>query len=115
MSMDSDIRDIAKSAGHDNLSDEQVRDIKKALANSFIDSVLDSRKMADGAIDPDIEDEEADDDIVADDDAEDATDDKDEKSKRLQSTKVLAVDQPISSSSAVTGYRPGTSGMGQVG
>ena len=122
--LDRAITDLASAQGH-ALSNKDLKQVKQALSNTFIDSVLDGTKMAARATTPiDEEDAEEDvesdgnnnDDIMADDSAEDNTDEKGEgDKKRLTSTKVLTIDQPTSHSSAITGYRPGTSGMGQVG
>lgn len=40
---DNIIRDIAKSQGNDNLSNEQLHEVKSQLSNTYIDDVLDGR------------------------------------------------------------------------
>lgn len=121
--LDRTITELAAAGGY-TLSSKELKQVKQALCNNYIDSVLDGTKMAAKDTAPigeedtedDIEsDGNDDDDIVADDDAEDETDEKGEEVKRLKGTKVLTVDQPTTHSSAITGYRPGISGMGQVG
>ena len=121
--LDRTITDLAAAQGH-TLSGKDLKVVKQALCNAYIDSVLDGTKMAAQAMSPisgsedtdeDVEDGDDDGDIMNDDESEDNTDDKGENEKKLKATKVLTTEQPNSSSSAVTGYRPGVSGMGQVG
>lgn len=122
--LDRTITDLASAQGH-TLSGKDLKVVKQALCNAYIDSVLDGTKMAATAMSPisgsedtdeDIEDGGDDDgDIMSDDESEDNTDDKGESEKKLKATKVVTSDQPTTHSSAITGYRPGVSGMGQVG
>lgn len=40
--IDGVIRDLAEAHGHDNISDDTVREVRSTLSNEFLDDMLDS-------------------------------------------------------------------------
>lgn len=123
--LDASIRAMAANHGHPNIPDTTVKAIKQALACVYIDSVLDGRPMSDKTaapirgIDTDegVEDDDPDasgDDLVSDDESEDATDAKSEKVQKMDSTKQLSTtDRPTIPTNSPNAW--GRSSMGQVG
>jgi len=92
--LDRTITDLAAAQGT-TLTPPVLTEVKRALANAYIDSVLDGRKMAS-------EDVADDDDIVSDDESD--KEDREEAQDKNKSP---------SNPGVTTGYRPATS-MGAV-
>ena len=122
--LDASIRALAANHGHPNIPATTVKAIKQALAYVYIDSVLDGQAMDKQAtpirgIDTDegVEDDDPDasgDDLVSDDESEDATDAKSEKVQKMDSTKQLSTtDRPTIPTNSPNAW--GRSSMGQVG
>jgi len=104
--IDTTIREIAATKGHTDLTPDMLHSVKQALANKYIDSILNGTKLAS-------EDIDTDDDIMSDEGAEDSTDEKSEKAQRLRGTKEITPTPPTTPTSAPN--TSGQTGMGQAG